>query len=135
MNQMIPAAKRILIGAVAVGALSFGTAGAAGAASSPTVPAVGSHFNCANATKVLTRIEKGEARIAAGLPKLTAAQAKAQQAGNTRRADRLKKRIDRFESAAFKARLAKASAAIEAKCHVSAPATTSGSGGGSSAQA
>jgi hypothetical protein len=124
--QVIPATKRILIGAVAVGALSLGTAGVAGAVTTSTPPKVGANFNCANATKVLTRIEKGEAQIAAGLPKLTAAQAKAQQAGNTERADRLTKWIHRLESPKFKARLDKASAAIEAKCNVPAPSTTTG---------
>ncbi len=85
------------------------------------VPKVGKNFNCANATKVLTRIQKGEAQIAAGLPKLTAAEAKAQAAGNTTRATRIQNRITRLESPAFKARLDKISQKIEAKCNVPAP--------------
>jgi hypothetical protein len=121
---VIPIAKKMVIGAVAVGALSLGTAGLAGAATVPATKAI-SDFNCANATKVLTRIDKGEARIAAGLPKLTAAQAKASKAGHTRVADRLAKRITRLESSTFHTRLTKATAAIEAKCNVTAPSTAS----------
>jgi|ERR1022692_5073365 uncharacterized protein HemY len=119
---IIPTAKKLVIGAVAVGALSFGTAGMAGAATVPGTQAI-SHFNCANATKMLTRIDKGEARIAAGLPKLTAAQAQASKAGDTKLANRLAKRITRLESSKFHTRLTKASAAIEAKCNVTAPST------------
>ena len=86
---------------------------------------MGTHFNCANADKVLTRIQNGEARIAAGLPKLTAAEAKAKADGNTKRADRLQKEITRFESATFKARLTTATQKIEAACPgSSATATT-----------
>ena len=125
MFHVVPAAKKLVVGAVVVGALSVGVAGIAGA-DTMTVPKVGAHFNCARADKVLTRIHKGEARIAAGLPKLTAAEAKAKQTGNTRRADRIQKRITRFESPAFKARLDKAAATIEAKCHVPAPGASTG---------
>jgi uncharacterized protein HemY len=102
----------------------------AGAATSAAgTPAAGtqaiSHFDCANATKALTRIDKGEARIAAGLPTLTAAQAASSKAGDTRRANRLAKRIARLESSTFHARLTRAAAAIEAKCNVTAPSTAS----------
>ncbi len=76
---------------------------------------------------MLTRIEKGEARIAAKLPGLTAREARAEKAGHTKRAAHLKKLITRFESPKFSARLTKASAEIEAKCHVSAPTVPSGS--------
>jgi hypothetical protein len=141
MITMIPSAKRLVVGAVAVGALSLGAAGVGGAAgiggaaTTATTPAVAKHFNCANAAKVLARIDKGEARIAAGLPKLTAAEAKATQAGHAKLAARLQKWITRLESSQFKARLTRASSAIEAKCHVSAPGMTSGSSTGSTAQA
>ena len=120
--------RKIVLTAAAVGALSIGTAGIAGAASplqpSVRVPAVSKHFNCAAAQKVLIRIEQDEAHIAAGLPKLTAAQQKAQLAGNTQRAARLQKRIARLESSTFKARLASASQKIESTCHVAAPSTS-----------
>lgn len=115
--------------AVTAGALSFGAVGLVGAspaqaaAKTPSsqVPKAGKKFNCANATKVLTRIQKGESQIAAGLPKLTAAEAKAKANGNTKRATRLQTRITHLESATFKARLDKASQLIEAKCQVAAP--------------
>jgi len=128
MVKIIPAAKKLAIGVVAVGALSLGTAGVAGAAASPVaVPKVGAHFNCARATKVLTRIQKVESRITAGLPKLNAAEERATKNGKTARAARLEKRITRLESPQLQARLNKASTAIEAKCHVPAPTVASGS--------
>jgi hypothetical protein len=127
MSHMIPTAKRVLVGVVAVGALSLGAAGAAGAAATGATATAtgGKHFNCANATKVLDRIQSAETHIAAGLPKLTAAQAKAAAAGQTRRAARLQKRITRYESAAFKARLSEISQKIETKCQVAAPSSGS----------
>jgi hypothetical protein len=114
--------------AVAAGTLSFGAVGGASASAAPNattpsaqVPKVGKNFNCANASKVLSRIQKVEARIAAGLPKLTAAEARAKANGNTKRATRIQKGITRFESATFKSRLDTASQKIEAKCNVPAP--------------
>jgi hypothetical protein len=142
MRHVTSLAAKLVVGAVAVGSLSIGTAGLAGAATTSTTapttaPATtpttapaktpGRHFNCARATKVLTRIDKVEARIAAKLPGLTAREARAAKAGRTKRAARLQKEITRFESPKFSARLTKASAAIEAKCHVSAPAASPGS--------
>ena len=129
MATVIPAAKKVLIGVLAVGALSLGAAGAAGAAAStPAARPKLTHFNCTNATKALTRIEKGEARIAAGLPKMTAAKDKATKAGHLRRAEHLEKRITRLESSKVHAHLIKRSAAIEAKCHVPAPNVNTTSG-------
>jgi hypothetical protein len=134
MMHMFPAARSVVVGVVAVGTLSLGAVGTAGAATAPiTAPgavpaatAIGS-FNCSRAAKVLTRIQAGEARIAAGLPKLTAAEAAAQRDGNTRRAAHIEKRITRLESSRFKARLTRVSAAISVKCHVSAPDGSTGS--------
>jgi hypothetical protein len=124
MFTVIPTLKKLAVGTVAVGALSLGTAGIAGAATTTPSPNVHRHFTCANAPKVLALIQKGEARIAAGLPKLTAAEAKAKAAGDTARANRIQKRITRLESAQFHTRLTRATAAIEAKCHVAAPVTS-----------
>ncbi len=132
--------KKVLVSsaiAVAAGALSFGASAIADASpssSAPTanhavanstaqatrVPRVGQKFNCANADKVLARIQKGEAGINAGLPKLTAALTKAQAAGHPRRAARLQKVITRAKSAAFMARLDKVSQKIETQCQVAA---------------
>jgi hypothetical protein len=136
MRHVTSLATKLVVGAVAVGSLAIGTAGLAGATTTTaptttptTAPAStpGRHFNCARATKVLTRIQKDEARIAAKLPGLTAREARAEKAGRTRRAAHLKKLITRFESPKVSARLHKASAEIEAKCHVSAPTVPSGS--------
>ena len=118
--------QKLAVGALVVGSLTLGTAGIASAStptSSPSAstPAPAKQFNCANATKALTRIQKVEGRINAGLPNLTAAQQKASAAGNTKRADRLQKRITRLESAAVKQRLQNRSQKIESKCNVSAP--------------
>jgi hypothetical protein len=67
---------------------------------------------------VLAKIAKAESRIAAGLPKLTKAEQTARANGNTVRADRLAKRIARFESPAMAARLAKITKRIDAACNL-----------------
>ncbi len=123
MRTLIPAGRALVIGAVVVGALALGAPGVAGAAASPapTATPAAAHFNCANATRALTRIDKVEARVSAGLPKLHAAEARAAKAGRTRLANRIEKRIRRLESAEAGKRLSRRSAAIEAKCHVAAP--------------
>jgi hypothetical protein len=117
--------KKLAVGALVAGSLTLGTAGIASASTPTSSPSsstpAASTFNCANATKALTRIQKIEGRINAGLPKLTAAQQKAAAAGKTKRADHLQKRITRLESAQFKQRLQTRSQKIEAKCNVSAP--------------
>ena len=125
MNKLVPATKKLVVGAVAVGALALGTAGVAGAATTTPTPRAAATFNCARADRVLTRIQNGEARITAGLPKLTAAEAKANAAGRTKLAAGLQKRITRLESSQFTARLDRLSAAIEAKCPSSAPSSAS----------
>jgi hypothetical protein len=140
MKQIIPAARSFVIGAVVVGVLTLGPAGMAGAAiSTATVPATapgvapsGSptssparrarRFNCNRAPKALTRIQKMEANIAAGLPNLVAAEAKAVKAGHTHRADHLKRRMARLESAAYKNRLDKMAANVKARCKGAAAA-------------
>ena len=140
MGRTIPSFRKLLVATVATGALALGTAGVAGA-SAPTLttsskapgaatPLVTggkgrlSHFSCARAGKALTRIQKAEAAIAAGLPKLHAAESKATAAGRTRRAARIQKAISRLGRPGEAARLQKLATAIEAKCNVSAPATT-----------
>ncbi len=123
MTRTLPRAKKLVIGVAALGTVALGTAGVAGAAATTTNPQAARHFNCARAPKVLAHIGKVESDIAAGLPKLHAAETKAQQKGNTKRVDRLKKRISRLESPAYKARLDKQKSKIEAKCQVNAPAT------------
>ncbi len=103
--------------AIVVGTLSFAGAGAAGAATPTTTgsgPAAAvstgvsnriAHFSCTRATKALTRIERVESRIAAHLPKLHAAEAKAKAAGRSKRAARIEARITRFERPALSTRL------------------------------
>ncbi len=135
MDRLIPPGAKWAVALAIVGSLSLGAAGVAGAAPVPSTPAASTpaastpaastpaaHFNCGRATKVLTRIEKVEARIAAGLPRLTAAEHRASANGHQRRADRIGKLIARLRSQRAHARLTRRSAAIEAACHVSAPA-------------
>ena len=131
---------RAIAVAVMAGAIAFGAVGAVGVAGA-SAPAVASlsasgagaqglaarsgkltHFNCARADTVLARIQKVEARIAAGLPKLTAAEAKARGAGHTRRADRIQHLLAKLEDPTLKGRLDKLASGIEAKCQVAAPA-------------
>lgn len=140
MGRTIPSFQKLLVATVAAGALALGTAGVAGA-SAPTLAASSNtpvattpqvtagagrlrHFSCPRAGKALARIQKAEAAIAAGFPKLHAAESKATAAGRTRRADRIQKAINRLGRPGESARLQKLATAIEAKCNVSAPATT-----------
>ena len=123
MDQPIPMARKVVAGALALGAISLGTAVLAWAAptSVPAVPRSARPFDCANATEALARIERRQAGIGAGLPKLAAAAARARADGNTERADRLEQRAARLRSTEFRARLARTASAIEAECHVPAP--------------
>jgi hypothetical protein len=133
MKRLVPNVKKLVTGVVAAGALSVGVAGVlgatpAGAAQAAVItsaPKVGAHFNCARATKLQARIARAETQIANGLPALSGRHAKAVAHGNPRRAARLQKLISRLESPQFKAKLVKASQAIEAKCHVSLPSGSS----------
>jgi hypothetical protein len=131
MRTLITVTKRLAVCAVAVGALSLGGTGLAGAAST-TSPTVKVTVTCARANKVMTRIGKAQARVEARLPKVTAAEAKAQKAGRTGIAThlqkllaRMEKRIAHIKSAKVTARLQKAKSALAAKC----PAPASGAAG------
>ena len=112
-----------------------GTAVPGKATTGTTAPAAGSgrlaHLDCARAPRVLARIGRREAHIAAGLPKLTRAEAKAKAAGKTRRAGRIERLITRLERPAYRARLAAAAAGLEARCHVPAPPTAPAAATGS----
>ena len=137
--------RTMIIGMTAVGAIAIGIAGTAGVAGA-TAPVAGAtpaaptgttrsqpdtgsdsaaHFNCARAPLALARIQRIEARISAGLPKLNQAEARAKAAGNTQRAARIQKRINRLDSPALKSRLDRLTARIGAKCSASTPATGS----------
>lgn len=124
MKQVVQASRVVVVTVVAAGLLTMGAVWLSGSASAGplTSPKAISRFNCDRATKVLTRFQKLEAQISAGLPKLNAAEAKAKAKGNTKRVDRLQKRITKLESSTFKDRLTSATSAIENKCHVAAPA-------------
>jgi hypothetical protein len=124
---------KVVLVATAVGLLAFcSTARVAGAAPAKNPSAYGlgafeKHFNCANATRRLTHAEQVELGPAAKVTRMVASEAKATQAGQSRRAAALAKRI-----AAEQMRIARMSPRarkllnkyvgfIEAKCHVVAP--------------
>jgi hypothetical protein len=138
MGSKISFARKIVATAVVGGALVLGTVGTAGA-SAPTLTATSgpsatttqltpaaknrlAHLSCTRATKVLTRIQKTEAGIAAGLPKMHSTEAKAAAAGKTRMASGIGKMITRLGRPGATAQLQRLAMAIEAKCNVSAPA-------------
>jgi hypothetical protein len=136
MGSRFPLMRKTVATTVVGAALIFGTAGAAGAsaprltvesgspgATSQPAPATRDrldHFSCTRASRSLTRIQKAEAGIAAGLPKLHVAEAQATAAGQTRKATRIGKLITRLERPGATARLQRMAAAIEVKCKVAA---------------
>jgi hypothetical protein len=134
--------RTMIIGMAAAGTILVGMAGTAGAtapvAGATTAASAGAtqskphnssdraaRFSCARAPRALARIRRIEARIAARLPKLNRAEARAKAAGKTHRAARIQKLINRLENPALKARLDKMTAKIEAKCGTPTPATGS----------
>ena len=131
--------KKLAVAMVVAGAMSLGSVGVAvaapasgsgtgGGAGAP-LPKVGKHLSCAEAPTVLARLDKGEAWIGRRLPKLQAAEQKAQQHGDTTLAQRIEKRVDRFTTLQTKAN--SLIAKVEAECPAAAPATGSGTTGGS----
>ncbi len=149
MGRTGHAIRTMIIATTAVGAIVIGiavTAGAAAPAAGATaaasagaaqsLPHTGSdraaHFDCARAPRALARIQRIEKRIAAGLPRLNRAVARAKAAGNTQRSARIQTMINRLESPALKSRLDRLTSRIEAKCSASpvtgstTPSTTPG---------
>ena len=138
MGSRISFVGKIVATAVVGGALVFGTAEAAGASAPALTSTSGTpaatiqltpaakhrlaHLSCTRATKVLTWIQKTEAGIAAGLPKMHSAEAKATAAGKTRKAFQIGKMITRLGRPGATAQLQRLAVAIEAKCNVTAPA-------------
>jgi len=137
MGSKFSLMRKIAATTVVGGALVLGTSGAVGA-SAPTLTAASgtpaaatqlapgakervADISCTRATKALTRIQKAEAGIAAGLPGLHRAQAKATAAGKSKRAARIGKLITRLGRPDATARLQRLAAGIEAKCNVAAP--------------
>ncbi len=121
--------RAMIIGVAAAGTVVVGIAGTAGAVAPVTGAASHSaradRFNCARAPRALARIQRIEANITAGLPKLHRAEARAKAAGNTQRVARIQKRISRLDSPAVKSRLDRQTARINARCSVPTPATGS----------
>ncbi|MGD0882324.1 MAG: hypothetical protein ABSB09_12230 [Acidimicrobiales bacterium] len=126
---------QFIIAIGAVGALALATSGVAAAAAPATSGSMGSpgtslaqgapassvaggsgRPRCVRAERVLVRIQRIEARIDAGLPRLTKAEAGAKAAGNTARADRIQRAITELESPALTTRLDRLSARIIERC-------------------
>ena len=124
MKHLIPTAKRVVVGVVAVGALTVGSAGLAGAATTAT-PKTIAQFNCARATTVLTRIQTGESHIAAGLPKLTAPRPRPPRMATWRGPPVSRSGSPGWRAPTSRADWTAAAAAIEAKCQVTAPTGSS----------
>lgn len=110
---------RLVVAAGLCGALVVGGAGAASAApsSSGTAPAAGT---CANAQTRLDRLAAQDARITTALPKLEAAQTKAEQNHHPKLAKRIGRRVKVLEHR--QTRDQKVSARIEKRCPATTPA-------------
>jgi hypothetical protein len=110
--------KKIIATAVLGGTLALGAAGVAGAATTSGT----THPNCAKAQAAVTRIVKLEAKANVWLPKAQQREATASQNGNTKRADRIERRIARVQK--LEAKAAPRIQKLEAAC----PGTTTPSG-------
>ncbi|MGA2835876.1 MAG: hypothetical protein ABSF84_04705 [Acidimicrobiales bacterium] len=100
-----------------------GSTGPSGASSSQAVSGSG-RPHCARADRVLSRIDRIEARIDAGLPRLTKAEARAEAAGDTARADRIRRAITELESPALTTQLNRRASALIGRCGPPAPASS-----------
>jgi hypothetical protein len=127
----------LAVGTMAVGAVVVGTAATAGAAipvatastgtSAPSAPSVVSGTGttgCVRAGRVLARIERVEARIAAGLPGLTKAEAGAKAAGHPARAERIHEAITKLESPRLSAQLKAWAHEIVVRCGTTPASST-----------
>ena len=114
--------RRLAVAAGLCGALVVGGAGAASAApsSSGTSPPA-----CAHAQTRLNRLAAQDARITAQLPKLEAAQTKAEQNHHPKLAKRIGRRITLLEHR--QTRDQKVSARIEKRCPATTPAAPASS--------
>src|ERR1700685_3605859 len=100
--------RRIIAGTAVAGALTLGVPRAAGAATGSTgstgntganTPAITSSTTvCSLLPKVQARVQKAESKLAADLPKVQAAEAKAKAAGHTKLADRIAARITKAQN-------------------------------------
>ena len=124
--------SKLAVATVVAGVLAVGGYGVAGAvtASNPgasphnaSAPAAHHRLTCADAPKVLARLDKIDARITTRLPKLQAAEQKAQQAGHPKLAKLIGHRVTRLEH--VQSRITKLEARIDKRCpQTSAPATS-----------
>jgi hypothetical protein len=108
--------RKIIAGTAITGALTLGLAGAAGAAGSTGSTGAGPAISptttvCSLLPQMQARVQKLESKLAAGLTKAQAAEAKAKAAGHTKLADRIGNRITKVQDRETKvnARLSKLS--------------------------
>lgn len=111
--------RRIIAGTAVAGALTFGIAGIAGASTGATGNTGTSHVQitpsttvCSLLPQIQTRVQKAEGRLATVVSKAQARETKAKDAGHTKLADAIAKRITRVQDreAKVNARLSKLSA-------------------------
>lgn len=139
-------AKKAAVVVLATATIGLGTAGVAGAATTGPGRAVAHRAaahsaaahraGCARASRTLARIIRGEATIRGRLTKLQAAEDKATNAGRTRLATFIERRITALQRT--EARSGVVAATIQARCPGVSPGTsdtTNGSNGGASVPA
>ncbi len=120
--------KKLAVASCVAGVLSLGVGAVASAAPASGSASTGAgtqshHLTCADAPKILARIQTVDAKVAARLPKLQAAESKATAAGKTKLAGRIQDRINRLDQ--VQAKTAAISAKVAAKCPAPAGGTTS----------
>jgi len=112
-------ARKLLVAATAIGALTIGTAGAAFADTTTPPPSTPTTATCAKAPAALARLQTRKHRIEHRIDLLQQADAKAKTAHRTKLVTRLEKRIDRSQrlDAALTTRMTK----IETACKLAPP--------------
>jgi hypothetical protein len=127
--------KKLAVAMVVSGVLALGSVGVAvaapasgsGSGGTSGTPNVHRHINCANAPRILARIDKVEGRITARLAKLGTAEHWATQHNHQKLAQRVQSRIDKLGGRLTKAHTL--ANKIEAACPGATPAAGTGSGG------
>ena len=120
---------KFVTAAVLGAAVTAGTTAPAFAAASGSSGSSSPAVSCTRAQQVVDRLTKVDVRITTVLPKLQAAETKAEQAGHSKLAARIEKRIGRLQK--LRSRDEKRIARIEGRC----PGVTASSGTSSSATA
>jgi hypothetical protein len=127
--------KKLAVAVVVSGVLALGSVGVAVAAPAAGAGSGGSgatpnghrHLTCANAPKILARIDKVEGRITARLTKLESAEQWATQHNHPKLAQRIQSRITKLDGRQTKAHTL--TTKVEAACPGATAAAATGSTG------